>query len=133
MPTRMKPKSYGPVFVRSTEDGALRYGDSALSIDRAHPISGSPADTLMSAIGACMVLSIGIVAARDGMQMGPFHVEVRAIKSEQPPNRFGHYEIRVHVALAADLQVAETITRRAKTICTISNSLNGEIALALDQ
>ena len=132
MPIRMKPKSYGPVFVRSAADGSLRYGDSAGTIDREHPISGSPAETLLSAIGACMVLSIAIVAARDETVLNPFFVEVRAMKSEQPPSHFGQYQIRVSAELTTDRQVAEAIVKSAKSVCTISNSLNGEIVLAVD-
>ena len=132
MPARMKPKPYGPVLVRSTADGTLRYGNSADAIDNEHPPSGSPAEILLAAIGACMVLSIGIVAARDGTQLNPFHVEVRATKSEHPPSHFGRYQVRVRGGLVADPTVAQAIATRAKSICTISNSLNGEMALAVD-
>jgi uncharacterized OsmC-like protein len=128
----MKPTPYGPVFVCSAADGSLRYGESAGAIDRAHPISGSPAETLLSAIGACMVLSIAIVAARDETALKPFFVEVRATKSEQPPSHFGQYQIRVSGELTTDRQVAEAIVKSAKSVCTISNSLNGEFALAVD-
>ena len=133
MAIRMKPTSYGPVFVRPTEDGALRYGDTAAAIDQAHPPAGSPAEILLSAIGACMVLSIGIVAGRDGTPLNPFHVEVRATKSEQPPSHFGRYEVRVSGGLVPDPEAAETIAKQAKSICTISNSLNGEIVLSVDE
>ena len=132
MAIRMKPTSYGPVFVRAVADGSLRYGSEAGKIDHPHPLSGSPAEILLSAIGACMVLSIGIVAARDATALNPFHVEVGATKSEQPPSHFGRYQVRVVGALVADPEVAEALAKRAKSICTISNSLNGEIVLSID-
>ena len=132
MPIRMKPKTYGPVFVRAAADGTLCYGDGESAIDRQHPPAGSPAEILLASIGACMVLSIGIVARHGKTELTPFWVEVRATKSEEPPSHFGRYTIRVGGGPNADPAVAEALARSAKGLCTISNSLNGEIDLIVD-
>lgn len=80
-----------------------------------------------------MVLSIGIVARQKKTEVNPFDVEVRATKAEDFPSRFGRYEVRVSAGLVDDPTLAEGIVKRAKTVCTVSNSLNGEIILILDQ
>ncbi|MFD0981099.1 OsmC family protein [Tropicimonas aquimaris] len=125
----MKPATYGPVFVRMADDGALRFGVGSGAIDQLHPPSEKPAETLLAAIGSCMVLSIGIVAGRDNFHPGAFHVEVRATKAAEPPSHFGAYEIRVSEGLAEDPDLRADIAKRAKSICTISNSVNGDIVL----
>ena len=132
MKIKSKIKSYGPIFVRADDEGTLQYGYDRVSIDSPVPTSKTPAETLLASIGACMVLSIGIVARQKKTEVNPFDVEVRATKAEDLPSRFGHYEVRVSKGLHDDPGLAESIVKQAKTVCTVSNSLNGEIALIFD-
>ena len=133
MKIKPKIKTYGPIFVRTDEDGNLRYGYDRAAIDNPGPTSKTPAETLLASIGACMVLSIGTVARQKKTEVNPFDVEVRATKANDLPSRFGRYEVRVSAGLVDDPTLAEGIAKQAKTVCTVSNSLNGEIALIFDQ
>ena len=132
MKVKIKPKTYGPVYVRADKDGKLLYGREAASINDIMPSDPTPADILLASIGGCMVLSVQIVASRKKLELKPFIVSVKADKAEDMPSRFGSYDIRVTSGFADDPQLEMQIVKQAKAMCTVSNSLNGEINLGLD-
>lgn len=132
MKIKPKIKTYGPIFARADEDGTLMYGYDRASIDNPVPTSKTPAETLLASIAACMVLSIGIVARQKNTQVNPFDVAVTATKAEHLPGRFGRYEVLISAGLHDDPELAQSIAKQAKSVCTVSNSLNGEIVLTFD-
>ncbi|MCG8511525.1 MAG: OsmC family protein [Rhodospirillales bacterium] len=132
MKIKPKIKTYGPIFARADGDGTLLYGYDRAAIDDPVPTSKTPAETLLASIAACMVLSVNIVAKQKNVQMNPFDVAVTATKAADLPSRFGVYEVRISAGLHDDPELAQSIAKQAKSACTISNSVNGEIALILD-
>ena len=128
----IKPKSFGPISVRFNGDGTLLYsGEQEKFADV--PPSGTPVDLLLASLGACIAKSLEIAAGQRKLPLSPFTVEVAGNKATNLPNRLGVVEIRVVGQLAEDLDLSIALLRQAKSICTISNTLNCTINLDLDR
>ncbi len=131
MKIKIKPKLYGPVIVHSKDDGALLYGSDGQTLADSMPGSVLPAELLLASVGACIAVSIRMVADRMDIPLVPFDTEVRAAKAETTPARIGRVEIIVDLTFLDDAELAMTIAARAKSMCTVSNSLNGDVTLSL--
>ncbi len=132
MAIRIKPKSFGPISVRSDGGGALLYAAQQGAFSAAPP-HGTPVDLLLASLGACIAKSLEIVAAQEKQPLSPFSVEVAGQKATDLPNRLGSVDIRVYGQLTEDAEQAVELLRQAKSICTISNTLNCAISLDLDR
>ena len=132
MAIRMKPKSFGPVRVRFEGGGALLFSRNSEDFDTALPI-GTPVDILLLSLGACIAKSLEIVAVQGKTHLSPFTVEVTGQKATDLPNRVSSVRIRVLGRLTEDADQSAELLRQAKSICTVSNSLNCAIALELDR
>ncbi|NDR58786.1 OsmC family protein [Aliiruegeria sabulilitoris] len=132
MGIRIKPKSFGPIYVRSNGDGALLYADRPEDFN-AVPPHATPVDLLLASVGACIAKSLEIVAEQRGQTLFPFSVEVTGKKATDLPNRLGSADIRVVGKLTDDAELSVELLRQAKSICTISNTLNCPISLDLDR
>ncbi len=131
MKVKIKPKSYGPVYVRAGTDGKLLYGTEVDKIDDTTPCGPTPADILLASIAGCMVLSIQIVAKTKRLELKSFTVSIKADKAEDLPSRFGTYHVQVANGFVDDPELEMRIVKQAKAMCTVSNSLNGEMKLDL--
>lgn len=131
MNLRVKPKSYGPVFVHIDSDGGLLFGSEAESVNQSAPPVESPADCLLYALGSCIAISLQMAAKAKKVTLEPFTVRLISHKAETLPSRFGRFEIEVEQGFVADAGLAESLLRQAKAICTVSNTLNAEINLGL--
>ena len=131
MKIKMKPKAYGPVFVYIDEGRSVRYGRSEDAIDQVSPPTDSPADTLLFALAACIAISLHMAAEKYGMTLEPFRVQAFCKKAQDPPSRFDRFEVLVPRSIVDDYGSAERLLKGAKTICTVSNTLNADVTLRL--
>lgn len=131
MALRLRPKRFGPVFVRF--DGAERvsFASDAEGPDQDHPPHDTPVLTMMAALGHCLVESIRITARREEAALTAFAISVAAEKSIEGPGRLQKIDCRIHGAITEDAEAAQRLVKTAKEICTVSNSMNGDIAVAM--
>ncbi len=132
MPIRIKQKKFGPVFLRYGDDGAISYGMTADSVDNPHPPVATPVDTLLASLGACIIKSVEWAANQKKANLNPYSVTVSGLKAGDLPNRIERLDIRVSTSLTEDPDLASEIVKQAKSICTVSNSLNCEVTLSLE-
>ncbi len=129
---RIKQKKFGPVYVRYDASESLLYGTNMASVDKAAPPTKTPVDIMLASLGACIVKSIEWVAAQKKTPLNPFCVEVTGIKAGDLPNRVETLTIRVDNRAVDDPDLAKSVITQAKSICTVSNSLNCDVILSAE-
>jgi uncharacterized OsmC-like protein len=136
MHLKIKPKSYGPLIVRSDDDAALVFeteaghrgqGTLAPSAD-----GMSPSDLMLAALGNCIAISMRMAARQMALELGALQVSATVTKATDLPNRFGRFELVVRTDRGIDTGRVEELLRRTKEICTVSNTLGAEVVLRLD-
>lgn len=91
----------------------------------------SPAFLQLFSLGACIAISLGMAAKQMGLSLNAFSVFVTSKKAEDLPSRFGGFSVIVSKNIFIDKQIAINLINKAKTICTVSNSLNAEVLIYL--
>jgi putative redox protein len=136
MQLKIKPKTYGPLLVRSNDEATLEFETEA-----GHRAQGaltpsadgmSPSDLMLAALGNCIAISLRMAARQMALEVGTLEVSAIAIKATDLPNRFGRFEVTVRSGLAVDATRADELLRRTKDICTVSNTLGADVALHLN-
>jgi len=131
MALTLRPKRFGPVFVRFDDQGIVSFATEADGPGLPHPPGEKPVLTLMASVGHCLVESIRIIAARDQTQLAAFAIAVTGEKSLDAPGRLQTILCRVHGALLPDPEAMEQLVKEAKSICTVSNTLNSQITVEI--
>lgn len=131
MNIKIKPKSFGPVFVSIDEVRTVRYRLTADSVSQAAPPAATPAECLLFSLGSCVAISLQMAAEQEKMVLQPFQVEISSRKAEDLPSRFGNFEVIVPREITDDAKLSEKLLKKAKSICTVSNTLNADITLKL--
>lgn len=129
MVLKVKPKTFGPVFVLFDGGTELQYAYGDTSEPSRFPPVQSPVDTMIASLGSCIVRSIEWSANQSKAQLNPFQVRVSGTKSAELPGRMEKAEITIIGNLVDDEALAQRILRQAKAICTVSNSLNSEVSI----
>lgn len=132
MALNIRPKRFGPVFVRRDAAGGVSFASDAMGPGQPYPPADKPVLTLMAAVGHCMVESIRIVAVQKGAEIGAFAISVASEKSLDAPGRLQSLTIGVHGRIVPDPALRQALVAEAKAICTVSNSLNSAITIDLD-
>lgn len=132
MKIKQKPKSFGPVYISVDNEGILKFGESLDKVGQVSPDISSPAVSLLYSIGSCIALSIQMAAAKKKIILQPFHVKVKSEKAEDLPSRFATFHVWVSDRLTEDKEQAKQLLKLAKSICTVSNTLNAEVNVSLD-
>ncbi|RYH11355.1 OsmC family protein [Tropicimonas sp. IMCC6043] len=132
MAMRIKPKVFGPITVLYGGDGELRYRGPGEDHGAASP-GGTPVDILLASVGACIAKSLKIAADQRVKPLEPFAVDVTGTKATDLPNRLGTIGIRVIGRLTDEAGLASEVIRHAKSICTVSNTLNCTFELEHDR
>lgn len=129
MTLKMKPKTFGPVFVDFDGDETVQfaYGDPT-ELSSSPPLN-SPVDTLLASLGYCIVASIQWAAGERNLELNPFMVEISGIKALDQPGRVEKIDSMVIGQVVDDAGLSERILKQAKAICTVSNTLNCEVTL----
>lgn len=86
----------------------------------------SPTDLVATALGACMMTIMGIVADRHGIDLTGMTVETTKVMSATPPRRIASLVTRLTLPLPADHPQRELLERAAHT-CPVHQSLHPEI------
>ncbi len=86
----------------------------------------SPTDLVATALGTCIVTTMGIVAQRRGIDMGEarFHVEKHMIT--EPVRRIGRLPVTITLPARLDAET-RTILERAAGGCPVHKSLHPDI------
>jgi putative redox protein len=90
--------------------------------------SFSPTDLVATALGACMLTTMGIVAARHGWDLRGSSAEVEKLMVSQPVRRIGELTVVLHMAGQHDERARTTLERAALT-CPVHRSLAPDVAI----
>ena len=130
------------VKVSSTYEGALRcravHGPSGGVLLTDAPVdnhgkgeSFSPTDLVATALGACMMTIMGIVAERHGLDLAGMRAETEKVMTSQPPRRIASLRTRIVVPLPADHPQRHLLEQAALT-CPVHKSLHPDIDAAVE-
>ena len=125
------------VKVSATYEGGLRcravHGPSGAVVVTDAPVdnhgkgeSFSPTDLVATALGACMMTIMGIVADRHGIPLAGMTAETEKVMSQSPPRRIASLRTRLTVPLPPDHPHRQLLEQAAHT-CPVHKSLAAEI------
>lgn len=132
MVLKVKPKMYGPVFVMFDGTDGIQYAYSDPSDASPCPPTQSPVDTLIASLGSCIVKSVQWSAGQRKVALNPFTVKVVGAKAPDLPGRIEKMDITIIGNLVDDETLIPRIVKQAKSICTVSNTLNCEVAITVE-
>ena len=90
----------------------------------------SPSDLLEVALAGCMLMSMGAVAKRDGIDLTGTAVDVELVGT--PPPKIGYQKINAVVRMPANIETADrTKLERAADACPIKHSFDPSIEVAV--
>jgi len=130
------------VNLTSTYEGGLRcravHGPSGTMLVTDAPVdnhgkgeSFSPTDLVATALGACMMTVMGIVAERHGIRLEGMKAETVKEMTKQPPRRIAALRTRITVPLPPD-HPERSALERAALACPVHASLHPEIDAAVE-
>ena len=93
--------------------------------------SFSPTDLVATALGACMMTIMGIVAERHGLDLTGMKAETVKEMSKEPPRRIAGLRTRLTVPLPADHPQRPLLEQAAHT-CPVHKSLDPSIDAAIE-
>lgn len=130
------------VKVTSTYEGGLRcravHGPSGTTLVTDAPVdnhgkgeSFSPTDLVATALGACMMTIMGIVAERHGLDLTGMTAVTEKVMTAAPPRRIASLRTRITVPLPADHPQRQALEQAAHT-CPVHKSVHPEIDAAIE-
>ena len=130
------------VKVTITYEGGLRcravHGPSGTTLVTDAPVdnhgkgeSFSPTDLVATALGACMMTIMGIVAERHGLDLTGMTAETEKVMTPAPPRRIASLRTRLTIPLPADHPQRQLLEQAAHT-CPVHKSLHPEIDAAIE-
>lgn len=130
------------VRLTSSYEGGLRcraiHGPSGTALVTDAPLdnhgkgeSFSPTDLVATALGACMLTVIGIVAERHRLDLAGMTAETEKVMSDAAPRRIASLRTRITIPLPAD-HPQRTALERAALACPVHQSIHPEIDAAVD-
>jgi putative redox protein len=91
--------------------------------------SFSPTDLVATALGSCMVTLMGIIAQRDGIDLGATTVKV-VKEMTPPPRRIGKLTVEINVPVALTKEQQEKLKTAALT-CPVHKSLHPDVEMPI--
>ena len=130
------------VKISTVYEGGLRcratHGPSGTTLVTDAPVdnhgrgeSFSPTDLVATAIGACMMTIMGIVAERHGIDLAGTTVETTKEMTSSPPRRIAALPTRITIPLAADHPHRQLLEQAAHT-CPVVKSVHPEISVPIE-
>ena len=130
------------VHLSSVYEGGLRcratHAPSGTSLVTDAPVdnhgkgeSFSPTDLVATALGACMMTIMGIVAERHGVNLVGMTAETVKEMTKEPPRRIASLRTRLTIPLSADHPQRELLEQAAHT-CPVHKSLHPDIDAAIE-
>jgi len=132
MKIKQKPKTFGPVFAFFDSSNEVQYAITETSERTPHAPPGSPVDMLLASLAFCMVKSVEWAAKDQNERLLPFSVKVAGTKALDQPWRVEVMEVTLFGDLVENAIATPQIAKLAKSICTVSNTLNCQISLTLE-
>ncbi|SMH56254.1 OsmC family protein [Maritimibacter sp. HL-12] len=129
MAPSFKPKRFAPVFVFDDGAGGTTFATSEAGERHSHPPNDKPVLTLLAAVSQCLLISLRMVAKREGVTLPAFHVSAGGEKAIDSPGRLQSIDCVICGDLADDAAEARRMVAQAKEICTVSNTLDCAIKL----
>ena len=122
------------VTLTTTYEGGLRcravHGPSGTTLVTDAPVdnhgkgeSFSPTDLVATALGACMMTIMGIVAERHGLDLAGMTAETVKEMTTEPPRRIASLRTRLTIPLPADHPQRQLLEQAAHT-CPVHKSLH---------
>jgi putative redox protein len=90
--------------------------------------SFSPTDLVATALGTCMLTTMGIVAKRHGWAIEGASATVEKIMVADPARRIGKLDVKITMPGGLDERARETLERTAHT-CPVAKSLAATVEL----
>jgi putative redox protein len=130
------------VTLTTTYEGGLRcrgsHGPSGTTLITDAPLdnhgkgeSFSPTDLVATALGACMMTIMGIVADRRGLDLTGMTTETEKVMTATPPRRIASLKTRITIPLPAD-NADRAVLEQAALACPVHKSLHPEIDAAIE-
>jgi putative redox protein len=130
------------VSITTTYEGGLRcravHGPSGTAIFTDAPVdnhgkgaSFSPTDLVGTALGACMMTILGIVAERHGLDLAGMRAETVKEMTPAPPRRIAGLRTRLTIPLPPDHPQRQLLENAALT-CPVHKSLHPDIDAAIE-
>jgi uncharacterized OsmC-like protein len=130
------------VSITTTYEGGLRcravHGPSGTAIFTDAPVdnhgkgaSFSPTDLVGTALGACMMTILGIVAERHGLDLAGMRAETVKQMTADPPRRIAGLRTRLTIPLPPDHPQRQLLENAALT-CPVHKSLSAEMEKPVD-
>jgi putative redox protein len=130
------------VRLTTTYEGGLRcaaaHGPSGTTLVTDAPVdnhgkgeSFSPTDLVATALGACMMTILGIVADRHGLDLAGMTTETEKVMSDAAPRRIASLKTRIMIPLPADHE-RRAMLEQAALACPVHKSLHPEIDAAVE-
>ena len=88
----------------------------------------SPTDLVATALGTCMLTTMGIVARRHDWSLSGATATVRKVMVADPARRIGRLEVSIQVPASLDERARETLERTAHT-CPVHESLASKVEI----
>lgn len=129
MAIRLKPKTFGPVYVIFDGTDGIQYAMGEPDPAGPYPPATTPVDTMIAALGACIVKSVQIAAGKDKSALQPFTLRLTGAKSTDLPGRIAQIEADVIGDVVADAGQEAALLQQAKSICTVSNTMTAKVTL----
>lgn len=95
--------------------------------------SFSPTDLVATALGACLVTIMGLVAKRDGIPIDGTRVHVTKEMTQQPVRRIGTLRVTITVPSGARISPDQRLKlERAARTCPVHQSLHPDIQIPIE-
>ena len=129
------------VEIRVRYEGDLHcvavHGPSGASFSTDAPVdnqgrgeSFSPTDLVATALGTCMLTTMGIVAKRHDWSLQGASATVKKIMVADPLRRIGRLEVAIRIPAELDERARETLVRTAQT-CPVHKSLASTVEIPI--
>jgi putative redox protein len=92
--------------------------------------SYSPTDLVATALGTCMLTTMGIVARKNGWNMNGASARVEKVMVADPARRIGKLEVRIRMPVELDSAARETLEKTAQT-CPVQKSISSAIQVPM--
>src|SRR5689334_19857350 len=92
--------------------------------------SFSPTDLVATALGTCMLTTMGIAARRNGWDIAGLELRVEKLMTQQPPRRIDRLPVSIHVPQQVAAALQETAKRELESVarnCPVALSLRDAI------
>lgn len=130
------------VKISTTYEGGLRceatHGPSGTTLLTDAPVdnhgkgeSFSPTDLVATALGACMMTIMGIVAERHAIDLVAMRVETVKEMTQAPPRRIASLRTRLMIPLPPD-HPQRSLLEQAALTCPVHKSLHPDIDAAIE-